>query len=92
MNQVTIAKILTHERNVQPIKFSNPCFIGIHAREWIGPAATTWMINEILNDLSDPIWSKFNYLYVPNANADGYAYTWSTVSINLSNLNFEKNS
>lgn len=50
------------------------------------------MINEILNDLSDPIWSKFNYLYVPNVNADGYAYTWSTVSINLSNLNFEKNS
>ncbi|KAK6627464.1 hypothetical protein RUM44_009941 [Polyplax serrata] len=50
---------------------------GIHAREWIGPASTTWMINEILKGKLDPVFKRFNYLYFPIVNPDGYAYTWT---------------
>ncbi|KAL0280393.1 UNVERIFIED_CONTAM: hypothetical protein PYX00_001694 [Menopon gallinae] len=49
---------------------------GIHAREWISPAATTWMINEILNSSSTSFFRQFNYLYFPLYNPDGYVYAW----------------
>lgn len=55
------------------------CFTGIHAREWITTAATSWIINEVLKD-TDPIWKQFNWLYFPNVNPDGYAFTWDSVS------------
>jgi len=50
---------------------------GIHAREWIGPAASTWIVNEILNSTASSIWRRFNYLYFPSVNPDGYVYTWT---------------
>jgi len=56
---------------------------GIHAREWIGPAATTYIVNEILNSPADSLWRKYNYLYFPHLNPDGYVYTWTDVSITI---------
>jgi murein tripeptide amidase MpaA len=53
---------------------------GIHAREWIGPAASSWIVNEILRSPSNSVWRRFNYLYFPSINPDGYAYTFSNVS------------
>lgn len=52
---------------------------GIHARERIGPASTAWIINQILDSDQDSIWRKFNYLYVPVSNPDGYQYTFTKV-------------
>lgn len=50
---------------------------GIHAREWITVAGSSWVVNEILKDSADPIWRQFNYLYFPSVNPDGYTYTFS---------------
>lgn len=53
---------------------------GIHAREWITVAATSWIVNTILKSPSMSIWRRFNYLYFPIVNPDGYAYSWTNVS------------
>lgn len=51
---------------------------GIHAREWIAPAATSWIINEILNDNDEnSIWHQFQYIYIPSVNPDGYEFTFT---------------
>lgn len=52
---------------------------GIHAREWIGPAATTWIVDKIVNSAEGSIWRKFNYIYFPSVNPDGYVYTHEQV-------------
>lgn len=52
---------------------------GIHAREWIGPAASTWIVDKIINSASDSIWRKYNYIYFPSVNPDGYVYTFESV-------------
>ncbi|EDW63370.1 zinc carboxypeptidase A 1 [Drosophila virilis] len=51
---------------------------GIHAREWIAPAAATFIINQLLTsevesikDLAD----NYNWYIFPHANPDGYVYT-----------------
>ncbi|EEB19277.1 zinc carboxypeptidase, putative [Pediculus humanus corporis] len=49
---------------------------GIHAREWISPAGTSWMVNQMLNGKVDPVFKRFNYLYFPHLNPDGYVYSW----------------
>lgn len=63
---------ITNGQNLPGIIFES----GIHAREWIGPAATSWIINEILNSGANSIWRQFNYLYLPVVNPDGYVFTW----------------
>ncbi|EDW63368.1 zinc carboxypeptidase A 1 [Drosophila virilis] len=54
---------------------------GIHAREWIAPAAATFIINQLLTsevesikDLAD----NYNWYVFPHANPDGYVYTHTT--------------
>lgn len=53
----------------------------IHSYEWIAPATTTWIINELLTS-TDPLVSslanRYEWYFVPVLNVDGYAFTWST--------------
>merc|ERR1712226_1521374 len=50
---------------------------GIHAREWVSPAATTWMLKELVenNDAHPDLLENFDWYILPSANPDGYAYT-----------------
>lgn len=56
---------------------------GIHAREWIAPATSLWIINELVTRSdSDPeikeLLTSFDWHILPIANPDGYMYTWWT--------------
>ncbi|XP_058057671.1 zinc carboxypeptidase A 1-like [Anopheles bellator] len=52
---------------------------GIHAREWISPATVTYILNELITS-KDPkvraMAEKYDWYVFPNANPDGYAYTF----------------
>ena len=51
---------------------------GIHAREWIAPAAVTWMLNELVeNDESHPdLTEEYDWYFLPAHNPDGYEFSW----------------
>ncbi|EDW13423.1 zinc carboxypeptidase A 1 [Drosophila mojavensis] len=51
---------------------------GIHAREWIAPAAATFIVNQLLTSSVDSIKQladNYNWYVFPHANPDGYVYT-----------------
>lgn len=50
---------------------------GIHAREWVSPAATTWMLKELVeNDAAHPdLLDNMDWYILPSGNPDGYAYS-----------------
>lgn len=50
---------------------------GIHANEWITPAALTWMVNELVEnaDSYGCILDRFDWYFVPMVNPDGYEYS-----------------
>jgi len=52
---------------------------GIHAREWIAPAALTWMLHELVENDKDhtDLTEKLDWYILPFVNPDGYAYTRS---------------
>ncbi|XP_012140434.1 carboxypeptidase B isoform X2 [Megachile rotundata] len=47
---------------------------GIHAREWISPAAVTYVINHLVENSED---LEADYYILPVANPDGYEYTFT---------------
>ncbi|CAG5051363.1 unnamed protein product [Parnassius apollo] len=53
---------------------------GIHAREWIAPATTTYFINELLTS-NDPnitaLRDQFDWRIFPSVNPDGYHYSYT---------------
>ncbi|XP_017859820.1 PREDICTED: zinc carboxypeptidase A 1-like [Drosophila arizonae] len=54
---------------------------GIHAREWIAPAAATFIINQLLTSNLDSVKDladNYNWYVFPHANPDGYVYTHTT--------------
>jgi murein tripeptide amidase MpaA len=50
---------------------------GIHAREWVSPAATSWMLKELVeNDAAHTdLTEGLDWYFVLSANPDGYAYS-----------------
>jgi len=52
---------------------------GIHAREWISPAVATFIVRELVEDYAEhpDYLDKINWYFIPSANPDGYAYTFS---------------
>jgi len=52
---------------------------GIHAREWISPAVAAYLVRALVEDYADhpDYLDKINWYYIPSANPDGYAYTFS---------------
>ncbi|XP_011188813.1 zinc carboxypeptidase A 1 [Zeugodacus cucurbitae] len=54
---------------------------GMHAREWIAPATTTYIINQLLTSKDAAIQDlaqNYDWYIVPHANPDGYVYTHTT--------------
>ncbi|KAL7739655.1 hypothetical protein ACLKA6_018863 [Drosophila palustris] len=54
---------------------------GIHAREWIAPAAATFIIQQLLTSNLDSVKQlaeNYNWYVFPHANPDGYVYTHTT--------------
>jgi murein tripeptide amidase MpaA len=52
---------------------------GIHAREWISPAMSTYIIEQLLFHDTNNFIEELNFHILPSANPDGYAYTFSEV-------------
>eukprot|EP00095_Tigriopus_kingsejongensis_P005647 maker-scaffold695_size110128-snap-gene-0.19 protein:Tk05647 transcript:maker-scaffold695_size110128-snap-gene-0.19-mRNA-1 annotation:"unnamed protein product" len=51
---------------------------GIHAREWISPATVTYLINQLVEELSadnQDLLDNLDWHILPVANPDGYEYT-----------------
>ena len=48
---------------------------GIHAREWISPAMSTYIIDSLINNDVDNFTSQMNFYVLPSANPDGYQYS-----------------
>ncbi|XP_064553694.1 zinc carboxypeptidase A 1-like [Drosophila montana] len=51
---------------------------GIHAREWIAPAAATYIINQLLTSDVESVkqlGDNYNWYVFPHANPDGFVYT-----------------
>lgn len=55
---------------------------GVHAREWISVSSVLYAIYELLQfytiNPSSKIFKELDFLFIPNANPDGYEYTWTT--------------
>ncbi|XP_013146433.1 PREDICTED: zinc carboxypeptidase-like [Papilio polytes] len=71
-------RINTSQRNApKPVVFIES---GIHAREWIAPATTTYFINELLtsNDSNiTHIRDQFDWRIFPSCNPDGYHHSYT---------------
>lgn len=58
---------------------------GIHAREWISPATTNYIINELLTSNDEEIKTiahDYDWYIFPVTNPDGYVWTHVGVSVN----------
>lgn len=64
---------------------NNPTIImdgTIHAREWISPAVTSYVIQELVeNPANRQLIEDINWIIVPVLNPDGYEYTFTDVSM-----------
>lgn len=50
---------------------------GVHAREWVGPQATLYLINQLVTNtsVSNELLEKVDWVIVPMANPDGFVYS-----------------
>ncbi|KAJ8722464.1 hypothetical protein PYW07_003644 [Mythimna separata] len=75
--QILGLRINTPTDEDKPVMFIES---GIHAREWITPATTTYFINELLTSPDPEIISmrdQFDWHIFPTVNPDGYHYSYT---------------
>ncbi|EFA01359.1 carboxypeptidase A [Tribolium castaneum] len=51
---------------------------GMHAREWIAPALSLYIINQLVENPSYGFLQDVDWVILPVMNPDGYEYTWTT--------------
>ncbi|CAH8529251.1 unnamed protein product [Dicrocoelium dendriticum] len=51
---------------------------GMHAREWIAPAAAMYFVDKLLTPGGQSLLNDYQFIVVPLVNPDGYAYTHTT--------------
>ncbi|XP_055840785.1 carboxypeptidase B-like [Episyrphus balteatus] len=58
---------------------------GIHAREWISPAAVLYVINQLAENFTEnkELLQNYDWIILPVVNADGYEYTRESSSKRL---------
>ena len=56
-------------------------FLGIHAREWVAPAAAFYLIDKLLENPS--LLAQFEWKIIPMVNPDGYVYSQKSVRLIL---------
>lgn len=66
-------------REGKPVFVINACQ---HAREWVSPAATTYMIEQLVSGYgSDPratrLLDELEWVFLPMVNPDGFEFTWT---------------
>ena len=54
---------------------------GIHSREWIAPAVTTYFIDQLTSNATQhkALLDNLDWYFLPVHNPDGYAFTWEHV-------------
>jgi hypothetical protein len=66
-------------REGKPVLVINACQ---HAREWVSPAATTYMIEQLVSGYGSDaritrLLDELEWVFLPMVNPDGFDYTWS---------------
>ena len=58
-----------------------PYIKGIHSREWIAPAVTTYFIDQLTSNATQhkALLDNLDWYFLPVHNPDGYAFTWEHV-------------
>ena len=76
---------LEHKTSDKPMKKTIFIDCGAHAREWIAPSTCMWLINELTSSKGSmrDLLKKYNWVFVPLLNPDGYAFTWEKDNMRL---------
>lgn len=54
--------------------------LGIHAREWVGPATVLYLIDFLTQNVpsgDEDLTDNLDWYFLPVVNPDGYEYTWT---------------
>ena len=70
--EIRLVTVSTNQTQSKPIVIYE---CGIHAREWISPAACIGLINKLINERPNFL-NHFDVHVIPTLNVDGYVHSW----------------